>query len=119
MLTPFANWFIKNRLVWLLKTFLVIMFPVFLLYYFKDALIHVLDDLKFMFREIDNHGEANARLIASAPDLLAALDGMVNMVDYAVDAKMNGSISNNCPTTEKARAAIAKAKVGAAWVKLF
>jgi hypothetical protein len=65
------------------------------------------------------HGEANARLIASAPDLLAALDAMVNMIDYAVAAKMNGSISNCCPTTEKARAAIAKAKVGAAWVKIF
>jgi hypothetical protein len=50
MLTPFANWFIKNRLTWFLKTFIVIMFPVFLLYYFKDAL----DDLKYTFKEIDN-----------------------------------------------------------------
>ncbi len=42
-------------------------------------------------------------------ELLEALRAMVNMVDYAVEAGVNGSISNNCPTTESARKAISKA----------
>ena len=42
-------------------------------------------------------------------ELLEALRAMVNMVDYAVEAGVNGSISNNCPTTEGARKAIPKA----------
>ena len=58
MLTPFANWFIKNRLTWFLKTFLVILFPVFLLYYFHNALMHALDDMKYTFRKIDNYRNA-------------------------------------------------------------
>ena len=54
--------------------------------------------------------KCDAHLIAAAPELLEALDAMVKMIDYAVVANMNGSISNRCPTTEKARAAIAKAE---------
>jgi len=45
----------------------------------------------------------------SEKTLLEALRAMVNMVDYAVEAGVNGSISNNCPTTESARKAISKA----------
>lgn len=41
--------------------------------------------------------------------LLAALQAMVKMVDNAVEAKVNGSISNTCITIENARSAIASA----------
>ena len=54
--------------------------------------------------------EGNARLIAAAPDLLEDCKALVNMIDYAVDAGMNGSISNDCPTMKKARIDIAKAE---------
>ncbi len=48
-------------------------------------------------------GEANARLIAAAPDLLAALEGLFRLLDA-------GSLYE--PQAFAARAAIAKAKGG-------
>jgi hypothetical protein len=49
-------------------------------------------------------GEANARLIAAAPDLLAALQGMIEyFVDYSWDDY------SDTETLQAARAAIAKA----------
>jgi len=53
---------------------------------------------------------ADAHLIASSPDMYKALKAMVDMVDFAVEAGVNGSISNNCITTENARIALAKAR---------
>ena len=49
-------------------------------------------------------GEANARLIAAAPDLLAALQGMI---EYFVDCSIDDY--SDTETMQAARAAIAKA----------
>lgn len=40
--------------------------------------------------------------------LMRALQAMVNMVDYAVDAGVNGSISNDCPTVNDAKKVLAE-----------
>ena len=53
---------------------------------------------------------ADAALIATAPDMYKALKAMVDMVGFAVERGMNGSISNNCITIENARIALAKAR---------
>ena len=55
----------------------------------------------------DDHREANARLIAAAPDLLAALQKVVNHADAGTAAILDRLV-------EEARAAIAKATGGAA-----
>jgi hypothetical protein len=53
-------------------------------------------------------GEANARLIAAAPDLLAALEGLLNEVEKAGNANAD---DYGWPTVvPQARAAIAKAR---------
>jgi len=70
-----------------------------------------LDDQCFGYDEAIELEEANAHLIAAAPELLEACQALVKMIDYAVEAGMNGSISNQCITTDRARAAIAKATV--------
>lgn len=51
--------------------------------------------------------EANARLIAAAPDLLAALQAMMTIAEITTAANQDGLI--NCDILAKARAAIAKA----------
>lgn len=51
--------------------------------------------------------EANARLIAAAPDLYDALRELFNMVTYALDARDALLISKTCATMEKTRAALA------------
>lgn len=57
-------------------------------------------------------GEANARLIAAAPDLLEALLGMVEMFELTGNRLFS---LNGKPTTyDKAKAAIAKVEGGAA-----
>ena len=53
---------------------------------------------------------ADAALISASPDMYKALKAMVDMVDFAVEAGVNGSISNNCITIENARIALAKAR---------
>ena len=61
----------------------------------------------------DNFGDPvrcwNTRSTSPSPAveaLVEALNDMVNMVQYAVDAGMNGSISATCPTMNKAREAL-------------
>ncbi len=54
--------------------------------------------------------EANARLIASAPDLLGALEKIVDMnVQYCIDKYGDASRADSMACVEIARAAIAKA----------
>jgi len=53
-----------------------------------------------------NIAMGRAKLAVCENALLDALVGIVQMIDYAVDAEMNGSISPSCITTLKARAAI-------------
>ena len=59
-------------------------------------------------------GEANARLIAAAPDLLAVLQEAVKVLDYAAFALDAPEASHFRATIADARAAIAKATGGAA-----
>ena len=54
-------------------------------------------------------GERDARLIASAPDLLAVLQEAVRVLDYAADALDAPEASHFRATIADARAAIAKA----------
>lgn len=55
--------------------------------------------------------EANARLIAAAPDMLEALEGFVEMyVDFAESGDAGFFDAEETPQVIKARAAIAKAK---------
>jgi hypothetical protein len=61
------------------------------------AMVHV-----FCQGDPDEQGEANARLIVAAPDLLAALQGMVGLID--VHGWGEG------PALRAARAAISKAE---------
>ena len=71
------------------------------------------DERKLTWDELHAENEraaADAHLIASSPDMYKALKAMVDMVDFAVEAGVNGSISNNCITTENARIALAKAR---------
>jgi hypothetical protein len=58
-----------------------------------------------------DEGQANARLIAAAPDLLAALDGLVSSLEPMVVTLADGTV-NAIETQEvaAARAAIAKAR---------
>ena len=61
------------------------------------------------------HDEANARLIASAPDLLDALEIVLSSTCGDVgDDGYDGCIRIEAKALERARAAIAKAKGGAA-----
>lgn len=55
--------------------------------------------------------EANARLISAAPDLLAALDGMLRALSAEQrDARARVELSSTAEAKISARAAIAKAK---------
>lgn len=45
-------------------------------------------------------------------ELRVALENVIQMIDYAVDAGMNGSISNTCKTVIDACAAIINSKGG-------
>lgn len=58
--------------------------------------------------------EANARLIAAAPDLIAALDGLLDAADYVkhFDLSRGEQIRKLVPALQSARAAIAKATQG-------
>jgi len=58
-------------------------------------------------RTVPGKTEANARLIAAAPDLLTALEALADYVDERAG-------DNECRPLENARAAIAKAEGGAA-----
>ena len=60
-------------------------------------------DAVFIVRACNSHDE-----------LLEACEKLIQMIDYAVDAGMNGSISNTCPTVINACAAIIHAKGGEA-----
>ena len=66
---------------------------------FDGSCICVGDDWETSFR---SEGDANARLIAAAPELLEALEGMVSEFD--------GCYADGEPAMIKARAAIAKAR---------
>lgn len=55
------------------------------------------------------YGEANARLIAAAPDLLAAAERALNFIENT-----EGEMSETLPSGDLLRAAIAKAKGSAA-----
>lgn len=69
--------------------------------------IHGPDGIRFLAVAGDGAGQANARLIASAPDLLAAL--------YSIATDPSAIYSGaNAHIGDIARAAIAKAKGGAA-----
>ena len=57
------------------------------------------------------HGEANARLIAAAPELLDALKGMVNLAKWMDDVSNEGFMLDD--RFDAAMAAIAKATGGA------
>jgi hypothetical protein len=61
------------------------------------------------FHHHDDENEANALLIAAAPDLLEALRKVVALWDHHASAHGDGIIS---PLHEAARAAIAKAEGG-------
>lgn len=59
--------------------------------------------------------EANARLIAAAPDLLAALSGLLELTEamrdtIALEPGLSGLLQTNSPRISAARAALAKAK---------
>lgn len=66
----------------------------------------------------DKHGDANARLIAAAPDLLAALRallplaerGRASVLSESSDEERSGHADGFDATIEDARAAIAKAR---------
>jgi len=60
--------------------------------------------------ELDTASEANSRLIAAAPDLLAALDRLANAVDAHCRAITTAALIELDDATINARAAIAKAK---------
>jgi hypothetical protein len=51
--------------------------------------------------------EANARLIAAAPDLLAALQKLINKINWAFDSEIQGVLAEE---VDAAEAAIAKAE---------
>lgn len=59
----------------------------------------------------DGDGDANARLIAAAPDLLAALEDLVGLAAAAMhDANRDGGEYDDGVELAAARAAIAKAR---------
>ena len=58
-------------------------------------------------------GPDNARLIAAAPELLAALEALELAARGGLDQSATHDGLTNCATLAKARAAIAKAKGGA------
>ena len=68
--------------------------------------IHGPDGIRFLAVAGDGAGQANAWLIASAPDLLAALDGL-----FATDSIRQTTSSASAAAVVAARAAIAKATV--------
>jgi hypothetical protein len=61
---------------------------------------------------INTNREANASLIAAAPELLEALDGFLELCGQGVFQVDNCDQGDVIRWTEKARAAIAKAKGG-------
>ena len=63
------------------------------------------------YRTADPKGLANARLIAAAPDLLAALEAALPAVDYVADEMPGMDGVPRATVAEEARAAIAAAKV--------
>lgn len=71
----------------------------------------------FNCSEEDPECAANARLIAAAPEMLAVLEALVGVADYA-SAAIGDDNTLNSPTLrrliDRARAAIAKAEGGAA-----
>ena len=74
-------------------------------YYFqsvRDQNEHITADVNIT--RSDGEGGANARLIAAAPDLLAALEAIIKMIGpYAGQGRMDAEIA-------AARSAIAKAR---------
>jgi hypothetical protein len=66
-------------------------------------------DCWWIFSDAEEHGSAekDAHLIAAAPDLLKALEDLLNVCKYDFD--MNEMDDEECPTCGAARAAIAKA----------
>ncbi len=57
--------------------------------------------------------EANARLMAAAPDMLAALRALTHQAAKEIDQSSTHDGLNNCDLLAQARAAIAKAEGGA------
>ncbi len=73
--------------------------------------VHTEDDSSWIARDGTISSEANARLIAAAPDLLAALEGMMASSWLSIDHDRN-RMPDAMDYRDKARAAIAKAKEG-------
>ena len=77
----------------------------------RDGCRVTVADLPTMYGPLDANpvSEANARLIAAAPDLLAVLEGLVNSVDeYGLRDHAGATITEK--ETATAHAAIAKAR---------
>jgi hypothetical protein len=66
--------------------------------------------LALVFDTADGNGPANARLIASAPALLAALDGLLEAHGEREGYIPGRTVRCKCPECAAARAAIAAAK---------
>lgn len=78
----------------------------------KTHVLKVIADADFGHVDIPER-EANARLIAAAPDLLAALDMLAGWVDANREPEVTSEGQQAAWILETARAAIAKATGGA------
>lgn len=71
---------------------------------------HLCGDYETIAIAAGEQWEANARLIAAAPDMLAALQKIVDMnVQYAIDRYGDASEAETMSCVQVARAAISKA----------